>query len=103
MRCPPEACPDASKLGDRTWFGVYGHTNASAGVFDCRLQYDLANGTAVAPLPWVWYDGAHTNGGQSDPITLCNVYNLSPEIYTLVLTVQPAEVSKGIGVSPPRL
>lgn len=83
----------------RTWFGVNGYTDSRQGVFSCRLEYPLANGTIVpARLPWGWYDGAHTNGARANPISLCSAYGLPYELYTLVVTVQPDQVSKGLGV-----
>ncbi|TKA56830.1 hypothetical protein B0A53_01231 [Rhodotorula sp. CCFEE 5036] len=82
-----------------TWFGVNGYTDSRQGVFSCRLEYPLANGTIVpARLPWGWYDGAHTNGARANPISLCSAYGLPYELYTLVVTVQPDQVSKGLGI-----
>lgn len=86
----------------RTWFAVYGHTDSRQGVFSCRLEYESANGTVVpGDLPWAWYDGAHTNGARVNPIALCSAYNLPYELYTLVVSVQPDQVYKGLGVSFP--
>lgn len=91
----------------RTWFAVFGYADARQGVFSCRLEYQLANGTIVpAALPWAWYDGAHTNGARSSSVALCSAYALPYELYTLVVTVQPDQVYKGLGVrseSGPRL
>ncbi|GAA5983237.1 hypothetical protein JCM10908_000206 [Rhodotorula pacifica] len=82
-----------------TWFGVFGHQNASQGVYSCRLEYEAANGTVVpAELPWGWWDGAHSNGARANPIALCSAYNLPLELYTLVVSVQPDQVSRGLGI-----
>lgn len=93
-----EAC-EMRLTVNSTWFGVNGHADTRQGVFSCRLEYPLANGTIVpAPLPWGWYDGAHTNGARANPISLCSAYGLPYELYTLVVTVQPDQVSKGLGI-----
>ena len=83
----------------RNWFAVYGSKDSRQGVYSCRLEYQLANGTILpAALPWAWYDGAHSNGARANPIALCSAYGLQYELYTLVVTVQPDQVSNGLGV-----
>lgn len=78
---------------------MYGSKDSRQGVYSCRLEYQLANGTILpAALPWAWYDGAHSNGARANPIALCSAYGLQYELYTLVVTVQPDQVSNGLGV-----
>ncbi|GAA5883379.1 hypothetical protein JCM3774_004868 [Rhodotorula dairenensis] len=79
-----------------TYAALYGDTSGSHGVYACRLESKVEDQTEPEGL-WSWYDGGSLWWWTyQHNVTLCAVAAPWSDDYTLVLTVQPDQVRRGI-------